>query len=220
MRHAEGDSQEWGRAMAREMDCIDGDWAALYWAAGSATALFRGFQPPIHDVSQISNRMQSLGKKVRRRNFGAYAACLIIALSWIGFFFTLPNPIARLGSILILLSVGIFLGQVRLNQIRMRESKILSAAHPNSIEAYRVALQHQRQFHSGIWLWSRIMSLLPGYLIFCAGFAISHPEVARPLYWIQICAIVLAIAAMPLNLRLARRFQRQIGELHSLTKED
>jgi len=32
--------REWGNAMLREMDFVEGDWAALFWAFGSATALF------------------------------------------------------------------------------------------------------------------------------------------------------------------------------------
>jgi hypothetical protein len=32
--------------MLREMDFVEGDWAALFWALGSATALFRGSEVP------------------------------------------------------------------------------------------------------------------------------------------------------------------------------
>jgi hypothetical protein len=32
--------------MLREMDLVEGDWAALFWALGSATALFRGLAVP------------------------------------------------------------------------------------------------------------------------------------------------------------------------------
>jgi hypothetical protein len=38
--------REWGNAMLREMDLVEGDWAALFWALGSATALFRGLEVP------------------------------------------------------------------------------------------------------------------------------------------------------------------------------
>jgi hypothetical protein len=32
-------SREWGNAMLREMDSVEGDWAALFWALGSSRAL-------------------------------------------------------------------------------------------------------------------------------------------------------------------------------------
>ena len=35
------DSREWANAMLRELDFIEGDWAALFWAIGSLTAIFR-----------------------------------------------------------------------------------------------------------------------------------------------------------------------------------
>ena len=38
--------REWGNAMLREMDFVEGDWAALFWALGSATAIFRRLEVP------------------------------------------------------------------------------------------------------------------------------------------------------------------------------
>jgi hypothetical protein len=34
-------SREWASAMLRELDFIEGDWAALFWALGSVGAIFR-----------------------------------------------------------------------------------------------------------------------------------------------------------------------------------
>src|SRR3984893_17707837 len=41
IRHASSDSQAWAQAMLRELDYIESDWAALFWALGSTTAIFR-----------------------------------------------------------------------------------------------------------------------------------------------------------------------------------
>ncbi len=41
LRHASAGNQEWANAMLRELDFIENDWAALFWALGSATAIFR-----------------------------------------------------------------------------------------------------------------------------------------------------------------------------------
>src|SRR5271163_118049 len=41
LRHAAADSQEWAGAMLRELDFIENDWVALFWALGSINAIFR-----------------------------------------------------------------------------------------------------------------------------------------------------------------------------------
>lgn len=35
------ESREWASAMLHELDFIEGDWAALFWALGGTTAIFR-----------------------------------------------------------------------------------------------------------------------------------------------------------------------------------
>ena len=40
-RHAPDECRDWANAMLRELDFIEGDWAALFWAMGSTTAIFR-----------------------------------------------------------------------------------------------------------------------------------------------------------------------------------
>ena len=41
LRHAPTDRRAWAEAMLRELDFIDGEWAALFWAFGCTTAIFR-----------------------------------------------------------------------------------------------------------------------------------------------------------------------------------
>jgi hypothetical protein len=41
LRHSSGDTEDWVKAMLRELDFIEDDWAALFWAMGSTTAIFR-----------------------------------------------------------------------------------------------------------------------------------------------------------------------------------
>jgi hypothetical protein len=35
------ESRQWATAMLHELDFVDGDWAALFWALGSVTAILR-----------------------------------------------------------------------------------------------------------------------------------------------------------------------------------
>ncbi len=45
LRHSSSDSQDWAKAMLRELDFMESDWAALFWALGSTTAIFRHSVP-------------------------------------------------------------------------------------------------------------------------------------------------------------------------------
>jgi len=53
-RQAPPDSREWAQAMVRELEFIEGDWAALSWALGSTTALCR--QAVRHEVRVRTRR--------------------------------------------------------------------------------------------------------------------------------------------------------------------
>ena len=41
VRTSPEESRDWASAMLRELDFIEGDWAALFWALGSTTVIFR-----------------------------------------------------------------------------------------------------------------------------------------------------------------------------------
>jgi hypothetical protein len=41
LRHSSDESREWAAAMLQELEFIEGDWEALFWALGSTTAIFR-----------------------------------------------------------------------------------------------------------------------------------------------------------------------------------
>jgi len=52
IRQSSGEGQLWGIAMLRELDFIQGDWAALFWAFGSTAALCR---------HSVRSRLRTLG---------------------------------------------------------------------------------------------------------------------------------------------------------------
>jgi hypothetical protein len=88
LRLAPEESREWASAMLRELEFIEGDWAALFWALGSTTAILR------HAVSGWRNwisrkernkegHMNSTGKKAMGVASGALLA-LMLALAAFG----------------------------------------------------------------------------------------------------------------------------------------
>jgi hypothetical protein len=88
LRHAPADSREWAEAMLRELDYIEGDWAALFWAMGSASAIFRhsgcGLKSWFRKLMRSGKdreeiRMNNLGKKTVGLLFGVgIAAALVV----------------------------------------------------------------------------------------------------------------------------------------------
>ena len=59
IRHSASESQDWGKAMRREMDFVENDWAALRWALGSVSAILRGMNAPVANLAPLLRRAQS-----------------------------------------------------------------------------------------------------------------------------------------------------------------
>jgi hypothetical protein len=64
LRLAPEESQDWALAMLRELDFIEGEWASLFWALGSTTAILR------HAASGWRARFKGTAKERRMNNTG------------------------------------------------------------------------------------------------------------------------------------------------------
>jgi hypothetical protein len=168
-------------------------------------------------LNEIHEEIELFEEKIRRRNFIGYAACLIVLAGFAFNLFVFPNLIQRIGSLLSITAAGYLIYQLRLSLAKKTAVKAVCVMGiAASIEFYRTELQHQRDFYSGIGFWSRLLILFPGPLVFLIGSEIAHPELTRPIRLEMVALIVLAVLAIPVNLRLAHRYQRQINELDSL----
>jgi hypothetical protein len=88
LRLAPEESRDWALAMLRELDFIEGDWAALFWALGSVAAVLRhaasGWRAWISGIRKSEEgQMNSTGKKAMGVASGALLA-LILALAGFG----------------------------------------------------------------------------------------------------------------------------------------
>jgi len=72
IRRSPAQSQEWGQAMLRENDFVEGDWPALRWALGSMAALCR---------YSISIELEALHRKCRELSLKRVAAGMLPLLS-------------------------------------------------------------------------------------------------------------------------------------------
>lgn len=202
--------------MVREMDFVEGDWAALFWAVGSTAALFRYSEAPMSNLSDIFSRTQALMKKIRKRTRGGYGACFVLIVGFGSFAFIFPNTLMRVGSGLTVAAALYMAYQL----YERRNRKPPSETRPSACTAfYRTELERQRDFHRGSWFWSRLIIMIPGYMLFLIGVAIASPESARFMAIIGVFFLGGCALAIPLNLRLSRKYQRQIDELDALLRK-
>ncbi|MGA9885697.1 MAG: hypothetical protein WBQ34_18420 [Candidatus Acidiferrales bacterium] len=149
------------------------------------------------------------------RNFVEGGSYLIGALCFGLCFFTGVSALIRVGAGLIVASMVFMAVQILLFRKRpiRADMKVSDPA-----MAYRAELARQRDFHRGAWLWSRLSSVVPGYILFCIGSAIASPPFARVM--IATCALffLAVLAAVPLNLQKARNYQKDIDRLDAASK--
>jgi hypothetical protein len=155
-----------------------------------------------------------LRKGIRKRSVVGGGAALVTAVLWAVFFFVFPNVLQRIGSVLTVLGAG-----YGIIQLRLRPSHVMpDMGETESIRFYRAELERQRDFHRAWWLWSRLIILLPGPVVWMVGSVRAWPKAATLTWWTLATFLILAAVAVPLNLRLARQYQRRIDALDAWQK--
>ena len=154
-------------------------------------------------VQELENRM-----RVATRNGFILFIFLIVGFSlWA---IIDRDPITRAGAVAIVLSV-VYIGfQVYRSRFRKAPASAVPTA---SIDHLRTELARQRDFHRGKRFWSRFLFIAPAGSLFFYGLATAHPELIYIIRWEIAAFIVIVLAAIPLNLRGANKYQRQIDEL-------
>jgi hypothetical protein len=214
-RHAAPGTRDWVTAMSREMDFIENDWAALWWALGSTRVLFRHQHVPLADLSAVPRAAQCLLNSIRVRTRNGCVATLIVFAAYFWFIFTLQGSMQRVGSGLVAASMLYMAYQV---YARRAGTPPLETAAAGWAGFYLTELERQRDFHRGFWFWSRLAVTLPGFILFCVGGAIARPADARGYTGQLAVFILLGIWSVPLNLGRARKYQRQLDDLEALQK--
>jgi hypothetical protein len=163
---------------------------------------------------EIRNRIETMNRKMRRRTIGGYLVCATIIVSFAGWVFVGMNSLQLVGAAVTIIAVSYMAWQIRASRFRTPSIDVV-----DTLEHLRRELARQRDFHRGTRFWSRMLLLVPGGLIFFAGFARAHPEVIRIIRFEIISFVVFSLAAIPLNLWMARRYQKQIDALARLQEE-
>jgi len=185
------------------------DVVTLWQAQGS-----EGFRMSTEDIRK---RLETVNRKVRKRTNDGYLVCAVLIVFFTGWMFVGMGSLQKVGAILTIIGVSYLVWQLR--QSRFRGAATGQSGDTASLDHLRTELARQRDFHRGSTFWRRMLIFVPGPLVFFAGFAQAHPEVVRTIRYETIAFVVLAIAAIPLNLWMARRYQRQIDALSRLQEE-
>lgn len=157
-------------------------------------------------------RIEMMEKTLRRRTRAGYLVTVFLFV-WFGVWLVVDgaDPIFRLGSLLLILAM-VFLGY-QIHQNRFREAPADAVGSTASVDFLRRELTRQRDFHRGKLFWSRLMFLFAAGVVFFYGFARAHPEVLRMIQLEALFFIVVTLLAIPLNLWMSRKYQRQIDAL-------
>ena len=164
--------------------------------------------------SELRTRIERVVGNAKRRNAGALVVSAIVLAGCFWWFAQIDDPLARAGAMLTAIGVGAIVLQVRANQGEQNAARrAAKMGTTRSMDFQREELARQRDFHRGRTLWTRLALFAPGPLIFFAGFARAHPEVAATIRFEAAAFALLVIAAVPANAWLARGYQHQLDEL-------
>jgi hypothetical protein len=145
----------------------------------------------------------------RRNRFGRLISWVEVFV-FTGLGIASPNLLQRVGCAWTVIGLLFMTAQLRRRPATTPAADLGLAA---CLEFQRAELMRQRDFHRGSWFWSRFVAFVPGPLVF--GFGALRVFPAEKIVVALVMAIFIAIAlwAVPLNLRIARVYQRQIDAL-------
>ena len=166
----------------------------------------------------IQRKFSQLQVSLRRRKYFAYVICSgeLIWFAWWLIFTTQPI-VVRIAFLLIILGMNFLGGQIWLdNRDRQKALENSDAAgQTNCVDFYRAELVRQRNFHRGVWFWSRFVALIPGLLLVGLWSTIKGNGVQDGGSGLVVL-IATPIIAIWRNYRLSRKHQQQIDSLDAM----
>jgi uncharacterized membrane protein YjjP (DUF1212 family) len=163
-------------------------------------------------LEEIKKKIGQLQKKMRQRSVVVGLALLFMVAVCARLLFKAGNLIEGIGAALLVIGAGYVGYQLLL--IREKPASVIRENEPLAgAMFYRIELERQRDFHRGLWLWSRLVMVLPGVVVLQIGRALEHPERIHRIRLIGVAVVVLAVLQVARHLRLARKYQREIDAL-------
>jgi hypothetical protein len=170
---------------------------------------------------ELRRKMTRLERQLLIRDSIVYCCCVveIAAFGWMLIEF--PQWVLRVGSLLVIFGMAFLIAQIVLDQRKRRlgRTEASGLGTTNSLAFYRDELARQRDFHRGIWLWSRIGALFPALLVFGFAAVIALPYPANlPGYVVLGVALLMLPLAIWLNHAKSRNYQCRINAVNKIMK--
>lgn len=158
---------------------------------------------------ELSKKSRTLHWRVSARNALEYLACALVIAGFWGYLREFPQPLLRLGSVLVILGT-LYVAW----QIHRRASDAPASPGLPGLVYHRQQLERQRDALRSVWAWY-IGPLVPGMVVFRWGVETqldaSAPFARGLVANLAIAAVLLVVVLI--NLYTASRLQRQIDQL-------
>jgi hypothetical protein len=163
----------------------------------------------------LRREARKLRSRVRLRNWIIPGVCCFVIAAYGLFFFHSRTALERIGSALSIVGAAI----VAVQYLKRPARTMPDSGAIECIRFYRAELERQRDLHRGKGVLSWLLPFLPGPILFNVGFALDVPMFA-PLVGLQMVAfLMIAAIVVPLNLRLARKYQLRLDALDASERQ-
>lgn len=170
--------------------------------------------------ADFAKRMRKEVRHWRRSTWGGVALFAAAAMFSGWQLFWEPDPLERLGLLLMALVFLFFTAQIVVHVRRLRAARFsVDRTTAPSLTSARAYLQIRRDFHEGKWLWSRVAVLYP--VIPVRVYANVHngsDTMATMVIAVVLWTAVIALIVFGIQLRTAKGYERQLRELDDIER--
>jgi hypothetical protein len=209
VRYASPGCKEWAEGLAREVEFVQGDWAALGWALGSVRILFDYREAPVASLADLQAAAERFAQFTRKR--ATYWVLGVSCLGWIPRFFfqsyRATNWLERTGcgvAVLGYTSLAIVVMIQWRHWLRVPPSDDVQAV----LQFHKAELG--RNLRSGRISWIAISAAT----VLCVGLALAVPT-----GWAPYASGLLWVGAMLGFLQMRRIYRRRLERLEVLSAE-
>jgi hypothetical protein len=169
-------------------------------------------------LDEVRKGADKLYRYIWWRNLVEYAACVVVVVGFASYIFTLPHPLQKIGSVLVILAT-LYVAW----QLHRRASAVAPEAAGTMplLQFARSQMVRQRDALRSVFVWY-IAPFLPGMALFMAGTLIEkRAKVALgPVDAVGSAVLVgILVGVWWINRLAARKLQRHIDEIDTLVGE-
>ncbi|MGB6431316.1 MAG: hypothetical protein WBF06_12090 [Candidatus Acidiferrales bacterium] len=175
---------------------------------------------PVEDrtmpLGEVRRRVERLESTASKFYWVGWLTVVGVTAIFVRYLFRAANLPERVGSALFIVGAGLFACQLFLFRKEPNGSVAGGAEPLASVRFYRSLLQRQRDFHSGLWFWSKLIITSTGACLYLSGLVPAAPGGIARWGWLYVVLVVALGYGLVSNLREARKYQREIDALDAI----